>query len=79
MGQTASCIPSNNPVLDQNGMRIKPIREKDKYGVCTVKIMSITAVAGARRSQERVSTHTITPKGAIIHGTQCNPQSVQKR
>ena len=75
---TSSCIPSRSPVvLDQNGVRIKPMREKDRYGVCTVKITSITSTA-ARRSQERISTHTITPKGVIIHGTQCNPQSIQR-
>jgi hypothetical protein len=71
----SSCQPRPS-VIDANGNRLKPMKEKDRYGVCTVKIMSVAPATGTRRNQERVTSHTVTPKGAIIHGSQCNPQLI---
>jgi hypothetical protein len=47
---------------------LKPMRERLRYGVCSVKITSVAT--GQRRNSERQSSYVVTPKGAILHGSQ---------
>jgi hypothetical protein len=56
--------------------KLKPMRERDRYGVCIVKVASVMNTT--RRNSDRQNTHTVTPRGAIVHGTQCNPQVIQR-
>lgn len=55
---------------------LKPMRERLRYGVCAVKISPVTT--GQRRNSERQNSYVVTPKGAILHGSQCNPQIIQR-
>jgi hypothetical protein len=59
-----------------SGNKLKPMRERIRYGVCSVKIAPISN--GQRRPSERFTSYFVTPRGAIIHGTQCNPQLIKK-
>ena len=75
MGVQQSIVSfSQNP----DSTKLKPMKEKDRYGLCTVKIATIVPAGSPRRNQERIITHNITPKGGIIHGSQCNPQLIQR-
>lgn len=40
--------------------------------------MKVASLSSNRRVQERQNIFTITPRGALFHGTQCNPALVQK-
>jgi hypothetical protein len=53
----------------------KSLREKNRFGTVIVKVASLSS---NRRVQERQNIFTITPRGALFHGTQCNPALVQK-
>jgi len=53
----------------------KVVREKNRFGTVIVKVASLSS---NRRAQERQSVFTITPRGGLFHGTQCNPILVQK-
>ena len=55
---------------------LKPMRERLRYGVCAVKISPVTT--GQRRNSERQNSYIVTPKGSILHGSQCNPQIIQR-
>ena len=41
-------------------------------------IVKVASLSSNRRVQERQNIFTITPRGALFHGTQCNPALVQK-
>ena len=53
----------------------KALREKNRFGTVIVKVASLSS---NRRVQERQNIFSITPRGALFHGTQCNPALVQK-
>lgn len=82
MGNTASNIitstPSSSQVDDANNStnKLKPMRERLRYGVCSVKIAPIAN--GQRRPSDRMTSYFVTPRGSLIHGTQCNPQLIQR-
>lgn len=65
--------------VDGNPNR-KPMPERDRYGVCTVKIAPITTppIPTTNRRIPDQNSYVITPKGGIIHGSQCNPQLIQR-
>lgn len=50
------------------------VREKNRFGSVIVKVASVSS---NRRVQERQNVFTITPRGGLFHGTQCNPILVQ--
>ena len=58
------------------GNRARLFREKEKYGICQVKISVTTN--GIRRTPDRISSHVVSSRGAIIYGSQCNPQIIQR-
>lgn len=84
MGNTAakptSPPASPTPVADQTVInahsKLKPMRERLRYGVCSVKIAPIAN--GQRRPSDRMTSYFVTPRGSLIHGTQCNPQLIQR-
>jgi hypothetical protein len=63
----------NSGGLFKKGKRIP--REKNRYGSVIVKV---TSLSSNRRLQERQTMFTITPRGGLFFGTQCNPIAVQK-
>ena len=67
--------------MDGNGNR-RPLPERNRYGVCIIKIASNTPPPPVpnnnRRNQDRQNTHVLTPRGGILFGSQCNPQLIQR-
>ena len=66
---------NGNGHLTQPKRKQKALKEKNRFGTVIVKVASLSS---NRRVQERQNIFTITPRGALFHGTQCNPALVQK-
>jgi hypothetical protein len=64
-----------NPSTQAAKKKPKALREKNRFGTVIVKVASLSS---NRRVQERQNIFSITPRGALFHGTQCNPALVQK-
>ena len=72
--QAGGVVNTNNPQQQQQKKK-KIVREKNRFGSVIVKVASLSS---NRRTQDRQSIFTITPRGGLFHGTQCNPILVQK-
>lgn len=70
--QAGGVVNTNNA---QQQKKKKIVREKNRFGSVIVKVASLSS---NRRTQDRQSIFTITPRGGLFHGTQCNPILVQK-
>ena len=70
--QAGGLVPANNAPQQK---KKKIVREKNRFGSVIVKVASLSS---NRRTQDRQSIFTITPRGGLFHGTQCNPILVQK-
>ena len=68
-------IPSGQSNSGSQKRKQKVQREKNRYGSVIVRVASLSS---NRRVQERQNVFTITPRGGLFHGTQCNPILVQK-
>lgn len=82
MGQTQSVGTShsrNVSMSSESGLipvgRAKHAKEHKRHGIVTLKMVGANPV---RRGAEAIVTHTITPKGCILYGSQnFNPAVVQ--
>jgi len=72
---SSSVDTTNNNIINANS-KLKPMRERLRYGVCCVKIAPIAN--GQRRPSDRMTSYFVTPRGSLIHGTSCNPQLIQR-
>lgn len=61
----------NEPKYDNLTNKEKIFRERQRFGQVTAKIS--TLVSGSKKKEEEYSLYTITPRGAIISGSNCNP------
>ena len=75
--QAGGVVNTNNAQQQQQQQQKKKkiVREKNRFGSVIVKVASLSS---NRRTQDRQSIFTITPRGGLFHGTQCNPILVQK-
>ena len=76
--QAGGVVNTNNAQQQQQQQQQKKkkiVREKNRFGSVIVKVASLSS---NRRTQDRQSIFTITPRGGLFHGTQCNPILVQK-
>jgi hypothetical protein len=62
----------NEPNYDNLTNKEKIFRERQRFGQVTAKISTLSS--GNKKKEEEYSIHTITPRGAIITGSNCNPQ-----
>ena len=60
-------------------VRSKPLKEKSRHGVVNVSVVTQTAAARGRVPRSDLpQTHVITSRGSIIHGSQCDPSTIQR-
>jgi len=73
---SSSSVDTTSTNIINANSKLKPMRERLRYGVCSVKIAPIAN--GQRRPSDRMTSYFVTPRGSLIHGTQCNPQLIQR-
>ena len=69
-------VTSESGFSTNSAIRVKAAKEHKRHGVVTLKMVVSNPT---RRANDQIATHTITPKGCILYGSQVfDPLVVQQ-
>ena len=78
-GSSSRTSTAEESTATPSTLRTKPLKEKSRHGVVSVDIMTqMAATRGRVPRTDQPQSHVITSRGSIIHGSQCDPSTIQR-